>query len=49
MERTGHRDLLFVVLAMQMGFVTREQMVEAGALWAADRSLSLLDIWTGLA
>jgi serine/threonine-protein kinase len=37
-------DLLPVVLALQMGFVTKEQVVECGAVWAQNKSRSLRDI-----
>ncbi len=37
-------DLLYAVLALQMNFVTKDQMVECGALWASDRSKSLPSI-----
>jgi hypothetical protein len=37
-------DLLFAILALQMDFVTREQLVECGALWASDESKALPDI-----
>jgi hypothetical protein len=37
-------NLLRVVLALQMGFVSKEQVIECGALWASDRSKSLRSI-----
>ena len=37
-------DLLYAVLALQMNFVTKDQMVECGALWASDRKKSLPSI-----
>jgi len=39
-------DLLRVVLALQMGFVTKDQVVECGALWAEDRKKPLIEILT---
>jgi len=41
---SAESDLLRVVLALQMGFVTKEQVVEVGALWAEDRSKPLTEI-----
>ncbi|MHC4600255.1 MAG: serine/threonine-protein kinase, partial [Planctomycetota bacterium] len=41
---SAESDLLRVVLALQMGFVTKEQVVECGALWAEDRSNPLTEI-----
>ena len=33
---SAEADLLRVVLALQMGFVTKEQVVVVGVLWAED-------------
>ena len=41
---SAESDLLRVVLALQMGFVTKEQVVECGAVWAQDKSKNLPDI-----
>jgi hypothetical protein len=41
---SAESDLLRVVLALQMGFVTKEQVVECGALWADDRTRQLTDL-----
>ena len=41
---SAESDLLRVVLALQMGFVTKEQVVECGALWAEDRRKPLTEI-----
>ncbi|MHC5040612.1 MAG: serine/threonine-protein kinase, partial [Planctomycetota bacterium] len=41
---SAETDLLRVVLALQMGFVTKEQVVECGALWAENRAKPLTDI-----
>jgi serine/threonine-protein kinase len=41
---SAESDLLRVVLALQMGFVTKEQVVECGAVWADDRSRRLTDL-----
>ncbi len=38
-------NLLHAVLALQMNFITREQLVECGALWASDRSESILKVF----
>jgi serine/threonine protein kinase/formylglycine-generating enzyme required for sulfatase activity len=38
------RDLLFAILALQMGFLTRDQIVECGAVWASDRAKSLPEL-----
>jgi len=37
-------DLLYAVLALQMNFITKDQMVECGALWASDRKKNLPSI-----
>ncbi|MHC5040219.1 MAG: serine/threonine-protein kinase, partial [Planctomycetota bacterium] len=37
-------DLLRVVLALQMGFITKDQVVECGALWAEDRKKPLTQV-----
>jgi len=37
-------DLMLVLLGMQMKFLKQEQVVEAGAVWAQDRSKSLTAI-----
>ncbi|MHC5081531.1 MAG: serine/threonine-protein kinase, partial [Planctomycetota bacterium] len=37
-------DLLYAVLALQMNFITKDQLVECGALWASDPGKSLLTI-----
>ena len=34
-------DLLYAVLALQMGFISKDQMVEAGAVWASNPKRSL--------
>jgi serine/threonine protein kinase len=41
---SAESDLLRVVLALQMGFVTKEQVVECGAVWADDRTRGLTDL-----
>jgi serine/threonine protein kinase/formylglycine-generating enzyme required for sulfatase activity len=38
---SAESDLLRVVLALQMGFVTKEQVVECGAIWAEDQKTPL--------
>ncbi|MHC4778582.1 MAG: hypothetical protein ACYTFG_08425, partial [Planctomycetota bacterium] len=37
-------DLLFAILALQMGFVTKKQLVECGAIWATEKKLPLQEI-----
>ncbi|MHC4778108.1 MAG: protein kinase domain-containing protein [Planctomycetota bacterium] len=34
-------DLLYAILALQMNFITKDNLVECGALWASDRSKGL--------
>jgi len=41
---TQQTDLLYAVLALQMNFISKDQLVECGALWASDRSRSLPSI-----
>jgi serine/threonine protein kinase/formylglycine-generating enzyme required for sulfatase activity len=41
---SAEADLLRVVLALQMGFVTKEQVVECGAIWAQDKRKPLTGI-----
>jgi len=38
------RNLLFGVLAVQLKLVTSQQLVKAGAIWAADQSRDLGEI-----
>ena len=38
------QELLFAVLALQMNFITKEQLVECGALWASEPNKPLSDI-----
>ena len=40
-------DLLYAVLALQMNFISKDQLVECGALWASDRKKSLPSILDG--
>ncbi|MHC4597443.1 MAG: GxxExxY protein [Planctomycetota bacterium] len=37
-------DLLFAILALQLGFITKEQLIECGALWASEKKTPLPDI-----
>ena len=41
---SAESDLLRVVLALQSGFVTKDQVVEAGTIWAGDRKKPLSDV-----
>ncbi|MHC4780096.1 MAG: serine/threonine-protein kinase, partial [Planctomycetota bacterium] len=41
---SAESDLLRVVLALQMGFVTKDQVVECGAVWAEDHSKPLTEV-----
>ncbi|MHC5040609.1 MAG: protein kinase domain-containing protein, partial [Planctomycetota bacterium] len=37
-------DLLFAILALQLGFITKEQLIECGALWANEKGTPLRDL-----
>jgi len=41
---TRDSDLLYALLALQMGFITKESLVKARAVWASNSKQSLASI-----